>query len=75
MADLDAATAKMIANLEANTGKPLEQWVATARASGHARHGQIVAWLKADHGLATATPIWWRTRPWRRTRARTPGTT
>lgn len=51
MADLDAATAKMIANLEANTGKPLEQWVATARASGHARHGQIVAWLKADHGL------------------------
>lgn len=51
MADLDAATAKMIANLEANTGESLDQWVAAAKASGHGKHGQIVAWLKADHGL------------------------
>ncbi|MBU1325128.1 MAG: DUF4287 domain-containing protein [Alphaproteobacteria bacterium] len=51
MADPDAATAKMIANLEAATGRPLAQWVADARASGHAKHGQIVAWLKSDQGL------------------------
>jgi hypothetical protein len=51
MADMDAATATMIANLEANTGKSLDQWVAATRASGHSKHGQIVAWLKGDHGL------------------------
>lgn len=51
MADVEAATAKMIANLEANTGRSLDQWVGAALASGHAKHGQIVAWLKADHGL------------------------
>lgn len=51
MANMDAATEKMIANLEANTGKSLDQWVAATRASGNAKHGQIVAWLKSDHGL------------------------
>jgi hypothetical protein len=51
MADVDTATAKMIANLEANTGKSLDQWIGMARASGHAKHGQMVAWLKADQGL------------------------
>lgn len=51
MADVDAATATMIANLEANTGKSLDQWIAVARASGQAKHGQLVAWLKAEQGL------------------------
>ncbi|MBB5660012.1 DUF4287 domain-containing protein [Brevundimonas halotolerans] len=51
MADVDAATATMIANLEANTGKSLDQWIALARASGQAKHGQLVAWLKAEQGL------------------------
>jgi hypothetical protein len=51
MADVDTATATMIANLEANTGKSLDQWIGMARASGHAKHGQMVAWLKADQGL------------------------
>ena len=51
MADLDEAIVRMVANLEANTGRSLDQWIAAARASGHARHGQIVAALKSDHGL------------------------
>lgn len=51
MADIDAATASMIANLEANTGRSLADWTALAKGSGHTKHGQMVAWLKADHGL------------------------
>jgi len=43
--------ASLIRNLEANTGKSIEAWIAMARASGHTKHGQIVAALKKDHGL------------------------
>ncbi len=49
--DLDAQLATMIANLKANTGKSLEQWARLAKASGKARHGELVAWLKAEHAL------------------------
>ena len=41
----------MIKNLEENTGRSLEAWVTLARASKLAKHGQIVAHLKSDHGL------------------------
>ncbi len=41
----------MIANLKKNTGKSLEQWMAIAKKSGAARHGEIVKMLKADHGM------------------------
>lgn len=51
MADPQAELATMIANLKDKTGKSLDDWVGLTRASGHAKHGQIVAWLKADHGL------------------------
>ena len=44
--------ASLIRNLEANTGKSIEAWIATARATGHTKHGQIVAVLKKDHGLS-----------------------
>jgi hypothetical protein len=43
--------ASLIQNLEAKTGKSLDTWVATARASGLKKHGQLVAFLKQDHGL------------------------
>ncbi len=49
--DVDAATAKMIANLEASTGKPFADWIAAAKASGQPKHGALVSWLKAEHGL------------------------
>jgi hypothetical protein len=52
MADkVQEATESMVRNLEAKTGRCLSEWVATARASGRARHGEIVAFLKAEHGL------------------------
>ena len=43
--------ASLIRNLEAKTGKSIDAWIATARATGHTKHGQIVAALKKDHGL------------------------
>ena len=49
--EVDAATATMIRNLEEKTGKSLDAWVATARASGIEKHGELIKHLKADHGL------------------------
>ena len=44
--------ASLIRNLEANTGKSIDAWIATAQATGQTKHGQIVAVLKKDHGLS-----------------------
>ncbi len=41
----------MIANMKENTGKTLEQWIAIAKKSGAAKHGEMVKLLKADHGM------------------------
>jgi len=43
--------ATMIANMKANTGKTIEEWVKIAKASKLEKHGEIVRMLKADHGL------------------------
>lgn len=51
MADIDAATASMIANLEANSGRSFADWIALARGSGQTKHGGLVGWLKGEHGL------------------------
>lgn len=51
MADPQAEVATMIANLEAKTGRSLDEWVASAKASGQTKHGGLVSWLKAEHGL------------------------
>lgn len=45
------ATATMIANLKEKTGRALPAWVTLVKQSGLAKHGQIVAMLKADHGV------------------------
>ena len=44
--------ASLIRNLEEKTGKSIDVWIATARATGQTKHGQIVAILKKDHGLS-----------------------
>jgi hypothetical protein len=41
----------MVRNLEEKTGKKLDEWTAIARKSGFAKHGEIVKFLKAEHGL------------------------
>ena len=43
--------ASMVANFKDKTGKTLEQWLQIARKSKLARHGEIVAHLKGEHGL------------------------
>ena len=43
--------ASMIANMKANTGKTLEQWIAIAKKSGEEKHGAVVNHLKTEHGL------------------------
>jgi predicted transport protein len=48
---VEAAAQTMIENLEKNTGKSLDEWVKIARASGFEKHGQIVKYLKSEHGF------------------------
>ena len=48
---VDAAFQTMIENLHKNTGKTLEEWVKIARASGFEKHGQILKYLKTEHGF------------------------
>lgn len=41
----------MIRNLEEKTGRTLDQWIAAVRDSGLGKHGEIVKWLKGEHGM------------------------
>ena len=50
--DVDAALQSQIRNIEATYGKPLDHWFAVIDASGLTKHNQVVAMLKAEHGLA-----------------------
>jgi predicted transport protein len=43
--------AAMVANLEAATGKSIDQWLKLLRPKGLAKHGQIVKFLKGEHGV------------------------
>ncbi len=51
MADPKVELANMVANLKDKTGKSLDEWLGLARTSGQGKHGALVAWLKAEHGL------------------------
>ena len=48
---VEDAVQSMIANFAKNTGKPLEAWIAIAKKSGKAKHGEIVKFLKDKHGI------------------------
>jgi hypothetical protein len=50
--DVDAALQSQIRNIEATYGQPLDHWFAVIDASGLTKHNEVVAMLKADHGLA-----------------------
>ena len=43
--------ASMIENFKEKTGKTLPEWIKVAKASGLAKHGEIVKHLKSDHGM------------------------
>lgn len=49
--ELDPATATTIRNIEMASGKSFDQWIAIGRKSGKTRHGELVTWLKGEHGL------------------------
>ena len=51
MATVADATRTQIANIERRTGRSMDELVAMVAASGLQKHGEIVAWLKAEHGL------------------------
>jgi len=42
----------MIAGLKEKTGRTLEEWSALIREKGHEKHGQIMAFLKGEHGVS-----------------------
>ena len=50
--DVDKALQSQIRNIETTYGKPLDHWYAVIDASGLSKHNEVVAMLKADHGLA-----------------------
>lgn len=43
--------ATMVANLAEKTGKTLAQWLKIAKGSKLEKHGQLVAFLKTEHGM------------------------
>ena len=44
-------TAKMVQSLPATTGKSMEQWLSLTAKCGKTKHGELVSWLKAEHGV------------------------
>jgi hypothetical protein len=52
MASIDDATQSQARNIERATGRSIDEWVALVNASGAERHGEMVAWLKAEHGFS-----------------------
>jgi predicted transport protein len=51
MATPEEMAQKMAENLKQNTGKSLAQWAKAAKASGLTKHGEVVKFLKEEHGL------------------------
>ncbi len=52
MATVDDAIQTQIRNIEQSTGRSMAEWVALVGASGKTKHGEVLAWLKSEHGLS-----------------------
>lgn len=48
---MDKATETMIENLYKNTGKSLDQWIDIVKSQNTGKHGEIIKFLKEQHGL------------------------
>lgn len=46
---MDKALETMLANLQKNTGKSLDEWVAVVHGTGLSKHSDIIAFLKTEH--------------------------
>jgi hypothetical protein len=51
MATIDDALRTQIRNIEQATGRSMAEWRALVESSGKAKHGEVLAWLKTEHGL------------------------
>lgn len=51
MATPEEQAATMIANLPAKTRRSLQEWTALLRGTGLEKHGELVGWLKKEHGV------------------------
>jgi hypothetical protein len=51
MATVEQGLQAQIRNIEATYGRSIDDWINLIGASGRGRHGEIVAWLKGEHGL------------------------
>jgi predicted transport protein len=49
--EMDKATQTMIDNLHKNTGKTLDTWIEMVRKENFPKHGEIIQFLKEQHGL------------------------
>lgn len=52
MADPAEQARTMLANLPEKTGRSREEWLAITVPSEHAKHGQLVKWLKSEYGVS-----------------------
>ena len=48
---MDQAEKTMVENLHKNTGKTLEEWIGIVKAKNFAKHGEIMKFLKEEHGF------------------------
>ena len=48
---MDQAEMTMLVNLQKNTGKTLEEWIAIVKKEKFEKHGQILTYLKEKHGF------------------------
>jgi hypothetical protein len=51
MTTVERGLRSQLRNIEAAYGRSIDEWTDLIRASGRTRHGEIVAMLKAEHGL------------------------
>lgn len=49
--DIASELATMTANLEQKTGRSMSQWIEVVLGSGKAKHGEMITFLKEQHGL------------------------
>ena len=52
MTTVEEGLRSQVRNIEATYGRPIAGWVDLIRVSGWTRHGEIVKWLKSEHGLS-----------------------
>ena len=52
MATVEEGLAAQVRNIEERYGRPMPEWFAVIAASGLTKHPEVVAMLKAEHGMA-----------------------